>query len=357
MIPLIILSNSEHAGKSFFLLGLGLNLKERGYKIGYFKPIGTIPYKIKEDFYVDEEAYFVSRLLEIEYPWEKISPILLTYEMEYKIINQSDAPDFEKLLDKVYQYFLKEKVDFLLIPWGNSFFEGISFGLNLKNLINKWKARAILIEPWKKFVSLDNLLGMKEELCECVLGEILNKVPPEEYLYVKEEIVPFIINKGLHILGVFQEVKELLSVSLREILEIINGGVVCCEDKLDEVVSNFLVGAMDPSEAFKYFLKTPEKAVITGVSRTDLQVLALETSTKCLILSGGLVPSETIVAKAKSKGIPIIVSTLDTFSIVNRIEKLIGKSIIKSKKKAEKAKEIIKSYFDWEKFFALCNKK
>ncbi len=126
--------------------------------------------------------------------------------------------------------------------------------------------------------------------------------------------------------------------------------MVCCENKLDEFVENISIGAMDPETALSYFLRIPNKAVITGIHRTDIQIVAMETSTKCLILTGGMHVNETVTGIAKAKGIPIIVTALDTFTAVDRMEKLMGKAVIREKDKALKAKEIISTEFKIEEF-------
>jgi hypothetical protein len=110
---------------------------------------------------------------------------------------------------------------------------------------------------------------------------------------------------------------------------------------------------MDPENAMRYFLRIPNKVVITGINRTDIQILALETSTKCLLLTGGLYPSEMVVNIAKTKGVPVVVTSLDTFSSVDRIQNLVGKAILKEKGKALRAKEMVAKELNLEKFLNL----
>jgi hypothetical protein len=103
----------------------------------------------------------------------------------------------------------------------------------------------------------------------------------------------------------------------------------------------------------RYFLRIPNKVVITGINRTDIQILALETSTKCLLLTGGLYPSEMVVNIAKTKGVPVVVTSLDTFSAVEKIQALVGKAILKEKGKALRAKEMVAKEFNLERFLNL----
>jgi len=55
MKSILVSSSERHSGKSAFCLGLALNLKDKGLKVGYLKPIG-IKIKTVEHFLVDEDA-------------------------------------------------------------------------------------------------------------------------------------------------------------------------------------------------------------------------------------------------------------------------------------------------------------
>jgi hypothetical protein len=142
----------------------------------------------------------------------------------------------------------------------------------------------------------------------------------------------------------------LEAVTVRYLVEVLNGKVLCCEDKLSEFVENCSIGAMDVDSALSYFRRTSNKAVITGAHRTDIQLVSMETSTKCIILTGGLHTSDVVIGKAQSKGIPVISVEPDTFTIVDRIERIMGHTMIRDKGKVDRAKEIVSRGFDRNKF-------
>lgn len=351
MLPVFLVSNKPFTGKNLIALGLALNLKERGYKVSYMKLIGKFPYR-KDNQILDEEAYFIHSMLESEEPAEYSSPFVWTYQVQYKLFEGENLKIDEKIFGIIER--LKDK-DLLFMISGDTYFEGYSLGIDSLSIIKKLKAKTLVIQSWEGETSIDDILGIKDLSKDEFLGAVLNKVPSEQYLYLKETVVPYLLNKGVKVFGVFKKDKFLESVTVRRLLEIVNGGIVCGEDKLDEFVENYLIGAMDPGQALSYFLKVPNKAVITGVHRTDIQILAMETSTKCLILTGGLHADENIVNIARDKGIPIIVTSLDTYSAVDRIQNIMGKAILKEKDKALKAKEIVAKEFDIEGFLKVLN--
>ncbi|MBM4082116.1 MAG: hypothetical protein FJ278_20590, partial [Planctomycetes bacterium] len=83
-------------------------------------------------------------------------------------------------------------------------------------------------------------------------------------------------------------------------------------------------GAMNVDAALKHFHMVPNKAVITGGDRADIQLAALETSTKCLILTGDLYPNDIIIGRAEQAGVPIIVVRTDTAATLDICENLTG---------------------------------
>ncbi len=346
MVPVLLISNKAFTGRNLLALGLSLNLIEKGYKVSYMKMLGKFPCK-KEDKIIDEEALFIHQMLNSEEPIEYFSPFVFTYQTQYRLFQGEDLKIDKKIL-KIFD--AQKDKDILFITGGDSFFEGFSLGVDPLKFIKNTDAKALAVQIWEGETVVDEILGIRELIKENFLGAVLNKVPPEQYLYVKETIVPYLNSHGIEVFGVFKRDKLLEAVTVRRLSEIVNGGIICCEDKLDDLVENFLVGAMDPGQAFSYFLRTPNKAVITGLYRTDIQILAMETSTKCLILTGGLHPDKTVINIAKNKGIPIIVTSLDTFSAVDRIKEIVGRTILKEKDKALRFKEMVIKEFALEKF-------
>lgn len=346
MIPVFIISNRPFTGKNFFALGLALTLKERGYKVGYIRPLGRIPFKKGEEIF-DEEAVFIKEMLGLEEPLSVISPFVFTYEAQYKLLEGTDL----KIREKVIDSFLKQaNKDFVLVVGPNNVFEGFALGIDAFTLVKETGGKVIAIQHWDSELAMDDIFGIKNISGDRFIGAVINKVPSEQFHHVKEKVVSFIEGKGIKVLGVFKKDKFLEAVTVRRLMEAVNGGLVCCEDKLDEFVENLSIGAMDPESALSFFLRIPNKAVITGIHRTDIQIVAMETSTKCLILTGGMHVNETVVGSAKAKGIPIIVTAVDTFTAVDKMEKLMGKAVIREKDKAMKAKEVISHEFDIEEF-------
>ncbi len=342
MIPIFVASNTGFAGRTFIALGLALKLVDMGYKVGVMKPLGTAPVKSGKDVY-DADALFIRDTLGLDDPLDMISPYVMSYE-EQTLLYQGEARDAKKRVLAAFKSFKNR--DFLIISGANDLFEGALLGIDALSLAEELKAHVLMVEPWRGDVSADALYGPRQVLGKRYAGGVFNKVPEAMMEQVKGTIKPYLEKKGVNVFGVIPKDKFLESVTVRQLNEILNGKVLCCEDRLDEFVENFMIGAMDVDSALSYFRRTMNKAVITGAHRSDIQLAALETSTKCIILTGGFQTNEVVLGKARVRGIPILSVSEDTFSAINKIELQMGKSTIRETRKIERAKAMISSGFD-----------
>ena len=125
------------------------------------------------------------------------------------------------------------------------------------------------------------------------------------------------------------------------------GAILNASGATDELVKNIIVGAMSIDSALSFLSLKSDKAVITRVDRPDIQLAALETSTKCLVLSGSKEPSiYNVFQKAENRGIPIISTDNSTDDIVTSIENALIKSRFSQEKKLPKLAEIMKQHLD-----------
>lgn len=352
MIPLFIVSNRSHTGKTFLALGLALNLIEQGYRVGYMKPLGKTPVKVGRDVF-DADAVFIKEALLLADPLTVISPFVLSYETQNALFEGRLGDTEKHILDAFNAHGDK---DFVIIGGAGDVFEGAALGIDAVSLIRKMKASVIAVDAWSGEGSLDTLCGISRLLNEQFIGGVINKVPLNALSHVQSRARSFIEKQGVPMLGVFQKDSLLESISIKHLNEILNGRVLCCEDKLDAFVENFSIGAMDVDSALSRFSRIPNKAVITGAHRSDIQLAAMETSTRCIILTGGLYTNDVVIGKAQSKGIPIISVADDTFTVVDRIESLMGKARIREEGKIKRAKELIAQEFDIKRLLKILKK-
>jgi BioD-like N-terminal domain of phosphotransacetylase len=192
MIPVFIISNRAFTGKNFFALGLASVLKEKGYKVGYIRPLGRVPFKKGDEIY-DEEAFFIKDILELDDPLNVISPFVFTYETQYKLLDNVDL----KIKEKVMEAFLKQNnKDFLIVVGPNNIFEGYTLGIDSIKLVKETNGKVIAIQLWDGELAMDDIFGIKELTGKHFIGAILNKVSIEQYHHIKEKSCSLYGRKG-----------------------------------------------------------------------------------------------------------------------------------------------------------------
>jgi BioD-like phosphotransacetylase family protein len=348
---LYIASMTGFSGKSLVTLGLGLLLKEEGFRIGYIKPFGKIPLKCGERF-IDADAEFMRKSLEIEEPQEVVSPFVVTPEIQKSFLKGKNADTLDIVKEAIKSIGGKDAV---IVGGAADLFEGSVFGVNALRIIHYLKARTLVVEPWSGDASIDSIIGSRELLGDSFAGVVINKVPQAAHDYIRDLVRPYLEKRGIPVFASLHRDILLDSITVRQLNEILGGKILCCEEGLDEFVENFSIGAMDVDSALRYFRRTPNKAVITGTHRSDIQLAALETSTQCIILTGGMQTNEVILEKAKTAAVPLISVHEDTFSTVEKIEAVLGKIRIREQKKVLKTKEIITKEFDFKRFLKEVN--
>jgi len=350
MVVLYVCSSESFAGKSLATLMLGRHYQEAGLKVAYFKPIGSLPTRY-EGVMTDEDAAFITQALRLESPPEALCPVLLTPEVLHQVF-AGQPPDFLGAIDRAFKAVSADKDLVLVGGLGSACCTGTVLGLNPAQIIDHLKAKALMIGRYSDDRSADMMLAAKSALGDRILGIIINGVPRNQRERVREEIAPFLERKGLTVFGILPRDQILSSISVRELAEEVGARLLCCEECLDELVEHFSVGAMSVESALRYFRRTANKAVITGGDRSDIQLAALETSTRCLILTGDLYPHPRILTRAEEARVPILLTREDTLSTVERIERVLGKLRIREPKKIQRAMELAKEYLDFQRIDA-----
>jgi BioD-like phosphotransacetylase family protein len=323
MIEAFIGSTTKYAGKTVAALGILDYLKGRGLKIGYFKPIGK-NFTLKDGRKVEEDALLIKEHFSLEDDLSMICPFYLDYE-DYINLALGKLGDAGDKIFKAYN-MLKKGKDAVLVGGGQDLADGSSVGASNAHFIERFNMPVILIDSpiWGE-VNLDNIIALRERLKDKLIGLILNNIPAERVDLVGKYFVPFLENRGIKVWGLIPVNPKLSSISVSEMRDVLGGQIICREDKREELVENFMVGAMNVEGALRYFRSQKNKAVITGGDRADIQLAALETPTKVLILTGSMHPSSSVITAAQERGVPIMVVGDDTLTVVNRIEAAVRK--------------------------------
>jgi len=343
MATLYVVSLESYSGKTAFCLGLGLELKARGVQLGYIKPLGTLPVEVGGTL-TDEDVVFILRTLEIDEPPEQACPVLRTQAVMEEPL-KGPISDKSPLVRKAYEA-LSRRFPLLIMEGGAGLADGYSLGIPPSVLASMTGAAVVVIIKHSPDLSVDELLMARTIFGDQLSGVVVNSVPQEAMGFVKNNFPGFLQRNGMAFFGALPRDKVLMAIPVRELARLLNGEILTAADKQDELVENFSIGAMNVDTALRYFLRTPNKAVITGGDRADIQLAALQTSTKCIILTGNLYPDAIILGRAEEQGVPMILVRSDTMTTVATVERALGHIRLASAKQIDRLGEMIRKEID-----------
>lgn len=338
MISLYVGSTSGYSGKSLVSMGVGLRLKKNGLRVGYFKPVGILPIKV-ENILTDKDAWFIYRAFELKDHLSEICPVVLTQELTVRAY----LKDIRGLLRKIERSFkqLSQDKDIMIVGGSGSIYSWSVLGVSGLKVIKRLNAKVLLVVKYEGEFCVDYILQTKKDLGDHFIGVIFNKVTHEFRQSVDDYIVPFLKRRGIDVIGILPHDPLVGSITVEELNEMLGGKVLCCHDRLSNLIERFLIGAMQVDRATEYFKMTKNNAVIVGGDRADIQLSAIESGTECLVLTGELYPSEVIVSRAEQKNIPIIVIRDDTYTVAKKVERLSVRLRLRDKAKVAHGTELV----------------
>ncbi len=311
MDTLYVIASEEAAGKTTICAGLARHLADNGKKVGFVKLTSDGD---------NRDAVFMKQILN------------LTEDAASLGMADGDVPKVKEVYNRIAQ-----GKDAVLVEgrWNKSSVE-IARALNASVIMLETYAQAPLSAP-----------GNYREFSTNLAGVVINKVPVSQLQRVRDEASASAGKAGISILGIIPEDRALSSVTVGELAECTGGRILNNAEKAAELVGNYLLGAMVVDSGLLYFGRKNNKAAIIRGNRPDMQLAALETSTRCLLLSGSSEPPMyNVQQKAESKGIPIILTERDTNSVVAAVEDALGKTRFSQEKKLSRLSEILQRHLN-----------
>jgi BioD-like phosphotransacetylase family protein len=349
MSTLYITSTETFSGKTALCVGLAKRFQRDGLGVGYMKPVSTGS-RLAAGL-VDEDAEFFKQTLNLPDSLEDMVPVGIGPRTVEAILRGEEKTDFSSRLQSAFGRIAKGR-DVVVLEGGGNLRQGYLIGLPTTQVGDLLEARELVVVKYDDDLQiLDDALTAQVWLGNSLIGVVLNVIPRQRMPFVQEDVKPALELRGVPVLAVLPQERLLLSISVGELAEFLSGTILCRPDKVDELVEHLMVGAMSVDSALTYFRRKPNKAVITGGDRPDIQLAALETSTKCLILTGNLRPSPIILGRAEEVGVPMILVRQDTLSAVEVIERFFGKTRFHLEKKVERFEEMLEDRFDLERLY------
>ncbi|MFC1928988.1 DRTGG domain-containing protein [Chloroflexota bacterium] len=326
MVALYVASLKKGSGKTAVCAGLAQHLLGNGKKIGFFKPVidGSKSTTIGS---TDRDAAFMKRLFALEEPVDILCPVF------------SDESRLRNGIKEAYDKVSRGK-DLVII-------EGISdeFQASL-GVVDTLNAMVIIVEGCSK--ALLKAINNYKDFGKHLLGIVLNKVPRSQVEHACAEVTASLSQDGISILGLLPEDRSLFALTIGELSEHIQGEIIGNAKEPAELVENFMLGAMSVDSGLEYFGRKANKAVVIRSERPDMQLAALQTSVKCLVLAGNTAPKSVVLHSAEEKNVPVILAKDDITTIVANVEDALAENRFNQENKLPKLTEIMEQHFDFQ---------
>lgn len=346
---LFVSSPAGFSGKTAVCLGLALRFQREGYKVGYFKPIGTEMSRIG-DKPVDEDVLLMKAVLGLPAATETLTPVVF----HGRFLEEAVKTPPEVYMSRIEHAFEEASsgVDILIVESTHRLSHGCIMGLSGPVLAKRLGSQVLLVSRFDEDAVIGDILCSAEIIRSVGVpcsGVVLNHVGREVLERARGLATPLLHRQGIEVLGVIPRDAALTAPTAHEVYGALGGEILAAREKMDNAVDSFVVGAMTPESALSYFRRAANKGVITGGDRSDLALSALETSTSMLILTGNLYPNIMVLAKAEEKGVPVILVPYDTYATVEKLSRITGRVKPEDDLKIKAAARDVEEHVEWRK--------
>jgi hypothetical protein len=311
-------------GKTVIALGLATNYPRR---VGYYKPFGETMIKSGDET-MDQDALLMSNVFNME-SGSKLSPFT------YDIFNPVTMNDIVAKHGE-----LSQGKDLMIIEGGREPSTGFAHGISNTDIAKALKVPLIVVSTTSR-QSLDMVIITKN-LCEQkgleMLGVIFNKTADSPKRFLED--------RGIRVLGEVPMIPELMTFKIPEVLEKMNARIIAGASGMGRVVETTMLGTSTMQSAAIQMRKLKRKALITGGDRTELLIAALSTDTSCIIVTGEKRPASTVLSRADSLGVPVLMTDEQTIHVAEILDHLMARIDPEDKTKIDAIKESVRSGID-----------
>lgn len=318
MHALFIGSTGGSAGRSLTTWALAKKLKEKGLRVGFFKPYSLWPaHRSFNDAQMsDPDVMLFKEVLQLKETADILCPVKLPEDM----LAQVSKKEAEALWEKILLAFqeISQSKDILLVMGGKEIFWGEEISIFSDTaLVKKFQATVCLVDHYQQDnLTLFSLFSLNSFLEGRVRTALLNYVPLAKMEHLKNKLIPFIQEKGIKSVVPIPEDAVLAANTVEAIAELIAGQIICGEEHKKVLIKDFTIGAKYLTGKIGIFKQVYNRVILLRLpeKNNDQEIVG------GIIITGGKKPGEILLRVAKEASLPLLLTPLDTFQTVERLE-------------------------------------
>lgn len=357
MKKVFVAATKQNDGKTTVSLGLICNFQDRFKKIVFIKPIGQ-RYLEEEGIKIDEDSLLIEEVCGIKCGLKDMSPIAVERGFTERYITHPDKKSITSQIKKAFSR-ISRKQDLVIIEGTGHAGVGSVFDHSNAYVAKLLGSKVVIISSGGIGRPIDEIVlnqALFDKMGVKVLGVIINKVLPEKFDKINRLVRKGLSKKGINVLGVIPYEPLLSRPTIEQIVEETDFELLCGRDNLENYVSKVIVGAMQPNDAIRYIVE--DSLLITPGDRDDLIMTALgcyrdgldkRLKVSGMILSGGIIPGQSILNLLNQVGIPVLLAKNDTYTVASLIHDLTVKIRPQDTTKVKTIIKLIKENVDLDR--------
>lgn len=326
---LYITSLHDSAGKTAFCAGLAHLLRGQGQRPALFKPVRVTG--DTSDSTPDADASFFADL--DSGPAPETWPIGVSFQEAQDGLQPSTI---ERALSAL-QDVSAEASDVIV--------EGVTPSVD-QALAEALDAKMVLLARYTPDLRPDEIVSAAASVGQRLLGVVINGVPRYRSNQVQKSVVEPLSDQKVPVIGVLPEERCLMGITVNQMARHLGGKFLLWEEKGDQLVDHIMIGGLVLDWGVPYFSQNDSKAVVVRGDRPDIQMAALQTPTRCLVLTGGHHPIQYIEHEAREEEVPVIIVSSDTLTTVKLLETAFDETTVHHPRKAECFGSLVESAVD-----------
>lgn len=356
MKKIFIAATQQNDGKTTASLGLVCNFQRRFKGVGFIKPIGQ-RYLEEDGLKIDEDSLLLEGVCGIKGGIKDMSPIAVERGFTENYILRPDAAVISRRIKDAFRRVSKGK-DLVIIEGTGHAGVGSVFDHSNAAVAKMLGSKAVIISSGGVGRPIDEIILNKalfDKEGVKVIGAIINKVLPGKLDKVRAVVKKGLERKGIKVLGVLPYDPSLSYPSIEQILEESDFELICGREFIEVYIRKIIVGTMTPRNIIRYL--EDDSMLITSGDREDVIMTALgcvrdgekdKLRISGIILSGGMIPDQSIMDLLYRARIPVLLAKTDTYNVASRIHDMTVKIRPRDKHKINGVVKLIKEHVDME---------
>ncbi|MBI4498884.1 MAG: phosphotransacetylase family protein [Chloroflexi bacterium] len=334
MTAVLLVGVGQASGKSALAVALGKRLQREGRRVGYLKPVfGTEPADS------DADAVFLRSALQVRTPVAQLAPFM----GPLPVARDQTAAVQERL--KAAYADVAAGTDAVLVELpgalGDAAWDPVAV-----LVAEALEARVVPVVRYWQEMDGATIATRLNRLKARTVGVVVNSVPRKVLPVVRPAVAEALAGRGYTLLGVLPEDRTLVGFSIAEVAAHLDATFLTGQEQAGGLIENLLLQANPADPLSTYVQHKPNRLVIVRVDRPDLQLAAMDTEPRGLLLTGPGRELPNVLYRAEDEGIPMLRVALTTKETIAALAGLVEGVRFRQEEKVPRIVELVDQHLD-----------